>query len=73
MNTLSNPTKEQVKEFCRALEVQLCAAIDRGADLKIGSSQVTKDVYNVNYGPHIVIDAIYIGAKFVAQFRERGF
>lgn len=72
MNTLNNPTKEQVKEFCRNMETQLLAAIDRGSEVEIGQAQVTKDVLNADYGM-IVVDALYVGGKFKAQFRERGF
>ena len=72
MNTVENPSKGQVTEFCKLLETQLLAAIDRGANVEIAHSQVTKDVHSPDYG-NTPIDVLYIGAKFKAQFRERGF
>lgn len=72
MNTIVNPTKNQVAEFCQAIHNHLMGAIDRGATVEIGIKQITKDVMTLetNQAP---VDALYIGAKFKASFRERGF
>ena len=72
MNTVVNPSKEKVIEFCKILEAQLLAAIDRGANVEIATSQMIKDVRRPDYG-YTVVDALYVGAKFKAQFREKGF
>lgn len=70
MNTVVNPTKDDVKKFCKIIEENLLAAIDRGATVEVSIRQDTHDVVN-DIGMRT--DVIYIGAKFVAKFRERGF
>ncbi len=72
MSTLHNPTKEQVVAFCTAMQEQLLAAIDRGADIELGNKMATKELSTPEYAP-AVVDAIYVGATFRAKFRERGF
>lgn len=74
MNTINNPTREQIIEFCTMMETQLLAALDRGSHISIGVNQQTKDIDNdPEYGKGVVVDCIHIGAKFEAKFRERGF
>lgn len=72
MNTLNNPTKEQVKEFCREIEEQLLKAIDRGSNITLGMGQKVKELHSPEYG-QAVVDVLCIGAKFKAEFTERGF
>jgi hypothetical protein len=72
MGMQSNPTKSDVKEFCNLLERELLAAIDRGAHIEIGYKQKTKDIADHPAYGTTVVDVIYVGAKFKAEFRERG-
>lgn len=71
MNTITSPTKDQIKEFCKLLETHLLAAIDREADVEISYKQDTREVTNLDYGS-TVVDVIYTGARFKARYHEKG-
>ena len=67
-----NPTKKQIQEFCKLLETHLLEATERGSSVEIAYAILTKDVVVPEYGD-TVIDARYVGAKFFANYTERGF
>lgn len=68
---IDNPTKEEVIKFCSLIQTQLLGAIDRGAMVAISVKQDTKEVESPDYG-NTIVDMLYVGARFMATFRERG-
>jgi hypothetical protein len=73
VNTVTDPTDEQIVQFCKHMEESLLAARRRGSLVEIGFKQETEDAYDRERYGATPVDAWYVGAQFLAKFRERDF
>jgi hypothetical protein len=73
MRTLTNPNVEQIQAFAKRIEESLLAARERGSLVEIAYDEIVVEEFNrLMYGD-CPVDFRYIGAEFVAKFRERGY
>ena len=66
MNVIENPTADDVKKFCAAMEKSLLDALARGGKVVLKYRAITKPVFTPEYG-QCPADEIYTGGKFVAE------
>ena len=69
LNTIEQPTVEQVESFCDAMKAQLVEAVKRGSQVTLGYKTKWRELFMPEYG-RSPVDLIHVGMVFKIEFKE---
>lgn len=67
---VTNPSAQEIKDFCDGLAMTMLRATAQGHDVVINQTPEFGDVTDPEYGDTI-IDKIYVGCEYRVQVRAR--